>query len=484
MSRPGRGLRRLPLRVRLVAGFAAGMLVVLTGAGGFVYWRVQYALDLRLDEDLAAQSAALARALRTDTDPLAALASLSAAAKDDQVLDEQGRVLAAGSTGAAALLTPAQATTATSRTVHASRGSILSGKGRHLRIEAVPATVDGAPVVAVAAVRLDQRDEALRELLGQLTLANLVALLVASAVGYRLARAALAPVEAYRSRAAEIADGATGVRLDVPDGPDDEVRRLGQTLNDMLTAQERSAERQRQFIDDASHELRTPLTLLAGEVELALRRPRTAAELEDALRRIGTDTARLVALADDLLTLGAQGTNTAARDRILVGPLLDRAAARAQALLPAGSVRTVRAQCPYGLALTGDEALLARALGNLVDNAVRHGDGAILISARRHQCVELGVQDSGPGMPVDFLSRATRRFSKASPSRAGGSGLGLSLVEAISEAHGGQLRICTNGRHHPTHAVSPLLDGLPCRHTATGTTVTLLLPGSAPRDAE
>jgi two-component system, OmpR family, sensor kinase len=93
--------------------------------------------------------------------------------------------------------------------------------------------------------------------------------------GYLLARAALQPVERYRTEAARIAAGATGVRLAVSDTAHDEVARLGHTLNDMLTALETALERERRFINDASHELRTPLTLLSTELEPALRRPRT-----------------------------------------------------------------------------------------------------------------------------------------------------------------------------------------------------------------
>ena len=469
--------RRLPLRVRLVAGFATAMLVLLTAAGAFVFWRVRYALDLRLDEDLRAHSSELVRAVEGAADPTA-LAFLPGLAGEDQILDRQGRLLARSDSGATSLLTTAQVSEAAAHSVQLSRGSILKGDTPHLRIKATPAMAGGVPVVVVAVVRLDQRDEALRELLAQIAVANLVSLVIASAVGYRLARAALAPVEAYRTRAADIANGATGVRLDLPPGPDDEVRRLGQTLNDMLDAQDRSAERQRQFVVDASHELRTPLTLLAGEVELALRRPRSASELEEALRQIRTDTTRLVALADDLLTLGAQGSRTAVRHRLLVGPLLDQAAARGRALLPDGSGRAVIAECPDGLEVFGDEALLQRALGNLVDNAVTHGAGTVHVSARAHAAAgvtELTVHDDGPGMPTDFLPLATGRFAQASAARGGGTGLGLSLVEAIAVAHGGRVRLCANGTHHQAPGDAEPFDAAPCAHAARGTTVTLLL---------
>ncbi|HVE25276.1 MAG TPA: hypothetical protein VNC22_07730, partial [Sporichthya sp.] len=228
--------RRVPgLRIRLVAGFAAVMLVVLAGAGAFVFWRVRYALDLRLDEDLAAQVSDLSSAVAAHPgDPGAAMRAVPAGDRLDLLLAVDGSVLAA-SPDPAAVPPPAAPPAAvleraTREPVHYGRGTLWSARGEHLRMVAFP--LAGGPArVGVSAVRLDQRDEALRELLLQLALANLLALGVASLVGYRLAHAALAPVERYRAQAEQITAGATGVRLDVPEDADDEVTRLGRTLN-------------------------------------------------------------------------------------------------------------------------------------------------------------------------------------------------------------------------------------------------------------
>ncbi|MGI5239898.1 histidine kinase dimerization/phospho-acceptor domain-containing protein [Dactylosporangium sp. CA-139066] len=323
--------RRLPLRVRLIAGFAVAMLVVLTGAGAFVYLRVQYALDRRLDADLTAQSDAVTAALRDGTLGPRNPAVVSGGVY--QVLDPTGTILQA-SPGLAGrpLLTAGQVAAAMRQPVRTDRGTLLPISTEPLRVLASPlypgaATPAGKPAIVVVAVRRDQRDEALRELIAQLALANLAALAVASLVGYRLARAALDPVERYRAQAARIAGGATGVRLDVPAG-DDELARLGRTLNDMLTALDTALERERRFVSDASHELRTPLTLLAAELELALRRPRPAEELEEALRAAATDTAGLITLADSLLAVGVQpapGPATPVTDlAVAVAPIVQR----------------------------------------------------------------------------------------------------------------------------------------------------------------
>ncbi len=467
---------RLPLRVRLIAGFAAAMLVVLTGAGAFVYLRVRYALDLRLDEDLAAQSTPLTAAARAGT-PLSA-AARTGPGEYWQLLDSTNHVLAAGpGLPRGSLLNPDQLDRALRRPVRAERGSLLPISDHPLRLYAVPVRpgawpVAGQPAVTVAAVRRDQRDEALRELIGQLALANLAALAVASLVGYRLARAALAPVERYRAEAARIAAGETAVRLAVP-ATDDEVARLGGTLNDMLTALESALQRERQFIHDASHELRTPLTLLSTELELALRRPRTTAELERTLRAAAADTADLIALADALLALGVpavpDGTAPGVDVSALAAGLVDRHRAGA----PEG---TLRDRITPGLPARGDPTRLGRVVTNLLDNALRYGAPPVTVSVDRADgLVRLTVHDNGPGMDPAFLPHAAERFRRADTSRTSpGTGLGLSLVEAIVRAHHGELRICSAGAHHRIGAVF----AGPCRHPPDGTTVTVLLPAA------
>jgi signal transduction histidine kinase len=467
---------RLPLRIRLVAGFAAAMLLVLTGAGAFVYLRVQYALDLRLDEDLAAQSTQL-RAAAGTAQPGTGL--LLPPGQDYQLLDSRNRVLeAAPDLTGPSLLRPKELGAALRAPLREDRGNLFPISGRPLRILAVPlhsGAPPTGPAVALVAVRLDQRDEALRELIGQLALAHLAALAIASVVGYRLARAALTPVERYRTEAARIAAGATGVRVAVPAGSHDEVARLGRTLNDMLTALETALDRERRFVSDASHELRTPLTLLSTELQIALRRTRTPAEYEETLRRATADTHDLIALADTLLAVGTTHDPVAyARTRVDVTTLLEDLTGRYR------SGGAMRLQAQPGLAAPGDAAQLRQVVTNLLDNAVRHGAGTITIDATRAETgVRIAVHDEGPGMEPAFLSRATERFARADTARTSpGTGLGLSLVETIVRGHGGQLLICSNGLHHL--ASDGGCAAADCTHPESGTTVTVVLPGGEP----
>jgi signal transduction histidine kinase len=286
---------------------------------------------------------------------------------------------------------------------------------------------------------LGDRDELLRTLLVLMSVLGPVALLLATYAGYRLAGAALRPVESMRREAAEISAATSARRLPLPESRD-EVRRLGQTLNEMLERLDAGLHRERRFVADASHELRTPLALLKTELELSLRRPRTPEELEGALRSAAEEVDRLARLAENLLLLersqsdGAplQRTSLPARD------LLETVAGRFEA-----EGRGLEVDAAAGLVLSGDRLRLEQALGNLVDNAIRHGSGRVLLTARRDgDAVVLGVADEGSGFPPEFAERAFERFSRADEARsAGGAGLGLAIVDAVARAHAGSASV-------------------------------------------
>lgn len=453
------------------------MLIVDVAAGAFVFWRVQVALDRRLNDDLRSNTTDLRQAairLR----PAQALESLEGRAREAQLLRADGAVLASGPgiSPGRTLITAEQARRASRADLETGHGYLFSKRGKHVRVLAMPISGNGMAAVAVTAVVLDQRDEALRELLAQLAIANLSALAIASLVGYRFAHVALDPVERYRAQAEQISHGDTSVRLDIPPGPPDEITRLGATLNTMLDELERSAQRQKQFVDDASHELRTPLTALAAEIDLTQRRPRTVEEHEDALQRLAIDTTNLINLAETLLTLGTLGS-VPPNDDIPATQLLDAAAQRAGSQLASTRSRPVTLRVADGITVHADKHLIDRALGNLVDNAVIHGEGPIVLAAeRRPYATIMTVHDNGSIDP-GFLGQAAERFRQGETSRStAGAGLGLSLVDGIAAAHNGQLRVCSGGHHHSQPTANAQIAGIACEHDERGTTVSLLLP--------
>jgi two-component system OmpR family sensor kinase len=232
-----------------------------------------------------------------------------------------------------------------------------------------------------------------------------------------------------------------GRRLPQPEG-DDEIARLARTLNDMLARLEAGLERERRFAAEASHELRTPLALLKAELELALRRPRSAEELRAAIASAAEETDRLAALAEDLLVLARsdEGELRLNEKAVPARPLLETVARRfAPRAEEAGVALDVDA--PEALAARGDVARLEQALGNLVDNALRYGAGTIRLAASGQDgSVLLSVSDEGQGFAEDFLPRAFERFSRPDGARASdAAGLGLAIVEAIARAHGGSV---------------------------------------------
>ena len=182
------------------------------------------------------------------------------------------------------------------------------------------------------------------------------------------------------------------------------------------------------------------MALLRTELELALRHPRSRAELEDALRSAAEETDRLTALAADLLLI-ARSDQAALQlhpERIstqdVLTELVGRFSARAAEL-----GRSIEIADGLDVVFTADAKRVDRALGNLVENALVHGKGTVtLFAVRRGDGLELHVRDEGTGFPPGFAARAFDRFSRADEARSrSGSGLGLAIVQTIAAAHGG-----------------------------------------------
>jgi signal transduction histidine kinase len=285
----------------------------------------------------------------------------------------------------------------------------------------------------------EDRAETLRSLRDELLIAGPIALLLATLAGYGLAGLALRPVESMRRRAAAISAERPGERLPVPQTRD-EVERLGETLNAMLARLEAALVRERTFVADAGHELRTPLALLRTELELALRHGEGVEELRQALRRSSEEVDRLAQLAEALLLIARsdQGQLALQVEELEPADLLDSIVTRFEWRAKEAG-RPISASAAPGLRLRGDRMRLEQALGNLVENALRHGEGEVTLSAAGQDgVIDLHVRDQGDGFPADFISEAFTRFARPDQDRArAGSGLGLSIVRTIAEAHEG-----------------------------------------------
>jgi heavy metal sensor kinase len=431
---------RIPIRLRLTLVFAAAMAVVLTAMGAFVYSLVASDLSASLDRELRSRAQDLS-ALVERNGSLERTGSpfIEHGETFAELLAPDGRVLDATPTiGTFRLLDDAELERAGAGPTFVNRNSV-PGLDEPARMLAVPVDRDGRRLVLVAGATRENRSETLSSLRDAFLIGGSIALLLSAVGGYLLAGAALRPIEAMRRRAAEISATSLDERLPVPSA-NDEVTRLGQTLNAMLERLEDGLERERRFVSDASHELRTPLAMLRTELELALRRARSREELEQSVRSAAEETDRLSRIADDLLLLARaeQGKLLLRAEPTDLFDVLETVRTRfgARAELEGRPLSVDVDDSPVARV---DRLRLEQALGNLVDNALRHGEGAITITAAtRDSTAELHVLDEGPGFPDGFGNKAFEPFSRATPS-GDGSGLGLAIVATIVRAHDGHV---------------------------------------------
>ena len=410
----------------ILAAFLAVLLaLVIVGAGIDVL--VGRHLHRSLDRSLrqravdVAQLSASAPALLTT--PGALDTSIGAQQISVEVVDRHGRIVAR-SLALGGRVLPVQPLW---------QKVIASGSGRYaaaelggddLRVYVAPLADAGGPAaggaVAVAASTHDL-NATLADVHLVVLLAALAAAAAAAAALALLMRPALRPLGRLAGAAAEIErTGDPRLRLPQPE-TDDEVGRLGRTLNEMLAALERSRDAERRFLADASHELRTPLTALVGNVSYLARHGAN----DELVAELEHDARRLARLADDLLALSREESAPAPEEEVRLDEI---------AREPGG----VDVVAPAPVTVRGDRAALERALANLVENARLHGRGRIVVEAGvADGLARLTVTDEGAGVAADEAERVFERFRRGSD-HGRGAGLGLALVRATAERHGGR----------------------------------------------
>jgi signal transduction histidine kinase len=256
---------------------------------------------------------------------------------------------------------------------------------------------------------------------------------------------ALRPVEKVRRAAEQITAAELGRRVEAS-GSGDEIDRLATTLNTMLARLEAAQLRQRRFVSDASHELRSPVSSLRQNAEVALTYPGQVLP-EEFAATVAAESERMATMIDGLLLLARADEDTL---RVLATAMdLDDIALR-EVTRARGADRLAVDSSGIGAAqVSGDEAMLSRALRNLVDNALRHAATRIAVSTYldsdgRCPLAVVAVDDDGSGVPESERARIFERFVRLDESRSrdsGGSGLGLAIVAEIVSAHGGSVRV-------------------------------------------
>lgn len=435
---------RLPIRVQLAATLAVAMSVVFILTGLFVYLRVDSDLDRAIDDGLRSRADDVAALVAQADSGLAEGDSARLTESEEafaQILLADGSVLDATAGASLPSLDLSEI-----RALDAPRifdGREVSGIEGEARLLARPVDAQGMRLVVVVGGTTSDRSEALQGLLRAFAIGGPIAVLLTSGVGYLLAGLSLAPVEAMRRRAEQVTLARSGDRLPLPEA-DDEIRRLGMTLNAMLARLETSFERERAFVADASHELRTPLTVLKAELEVTLRGGGFDQEVGESLSTAIEEVDQLSRLAEDLLLIARSqdGELALKLEPTDVRELLETVCQRFRKQAEAHG-RAIELEAPEGLQAEIDPLRIRQAIGNLIDNALRHAEGSVLVRAGNGgEELMISVTDQGAGFPRDFVESAFERFTRVDPARGrGGTGLGLAIVQAIANAHGGEAHI-------------------------------------------
>jgi heavy metal sensor kinase len=338
-------------------------------------------------------------------------------------------------------------------------------RGRNEQLPVRVAIARSMTLRIAAAYPVDEVQSVIDDFLRTLMLVVPGVLLISILGGWFLSKASLHPVDEITRSAKDITASNLSRRLPVPK-TDDEIRRLSETLNDMISRLESSFGQIRQFTADASHELRTPLTILTGEIELALRTRKTPGEYQDVLSSALQEVLRLSRVVEYLLLLSRadMGQMVLEKERI---NLTDMLADLADAATVLGAPKNIYITYRHTetLMIEGDQAKVYQIFLNLVDNAVKYTPEGGLISITIHRdgrFAEVRVRDTGIGISAEHQKKIFDRFYRVDRARSrelGGAGLGLSIVQWKVEVHGGTIRVESEPGQGSTFIVRlPLLE--------------------------
>ncbi|CAM8649116.1 BaeS Signal transduction histidine kinase [Acidimicrobiia bacterium] len=287
------------------------------------------------------------------------------------------------------------------------------------------------------------------------------------AVGWLVSGRMLRPIGEIAATVRQIQASDLSRRIDLG-GPEDELRRLADTFDNMLGRLDEAFEGQREFIHEASHELRNPLAVIRTNLEVTLADPDASAdELRRTAEIVQRSTERMARLVDDLLVYARKGTLSLERDPVDVAGLVRDATEEFLAPAEAAGVQLIAESLP-GLWVIGDRLALRQAVANLLANALRlsPADTTVRVRAGREgPWVWMAVEDEGPGIDPADHDRVFQRFWRGDVRQGreqGRSGLGLTIVRQIAEAHGGEVKLVSTLGHGAAFALwLPALPGAP-----------------------
>ena len=311
-----------------------------------------------------------------------------------------------------------------------------------------PIVQGGETVFIVQVARsIIERNRTLQSLATTLGVASVIVVLLAFVVGWTLSGITLRPINRITQAAQEIGEKRDFTRRVDYAGPEDEVGHLANTFNKMLSRLqdayekvEYSLEMQRNFVADVSHELRTPLTTLRGNLGLLRRKP-TAEMQDDILVDMVDESDRLIRLVNDLLLLArADAGRSLAKERISIQPILEESIRQAQQL---NAARNIASNIAQNISILGDRDALKQVMLILLDNALKHSDGEINITAHKMGAqVQIRVQDYGSGISLEEMEHIFERFYRGGEAPVTpGFGLGLPIAKTLVEGMNGEIEI-------------------------------------------
>ena len=307
----------------------------------------------------------------------------------------------------------------------------------------------------VAASLSGERDD-VSEAVQLATLVLISVLLIASALAWVVAGRILAPLRTLDETARSISE--TDLTRRIPVSGNDEIAELARTFNAMVDRLDRAFASQRAFVSDASHELRTPITIVRGHLELLGDDPE---ERRETIALVTDELDRMSRFVNDLLLLAkAERQDFLRIEEVELGALTDELLEKATGLGPRKWALEGRAEAR----IQADRQRLTQAIMGLAQNAVQHtvdGDAVWIGTGVDAGEVSLWVRDSGPGIPREDQVRVFERFARAAASRrrSEGAGLGLAIVRAIAEAHGGRAELASMPGAGSTFTVVVPMDG-------------------------
>ncbi|HEY9151378.1 MAG TPA: ATP-binding protein, partial [Anaerolineales bacterium] len=288
-----------------------------------------------------------------------------------------------------------------------------------------------------------------------LLLGSLIMLIIAFLGGLWLADRAMHPVKMITHTAQNIGESDLSRRINLRGH--DELAELANTFDNMLSRIEIAFDRQRRFVADASHELRTPLTITNLEINQALAKPRSTAAYQRTLQTVNAENERMMRMVNDLMTLARMDSGQAILqfEKLDLSDVALEAVERMSSLAERQHITLETTDLPE-LIVNGDRQYLIQMISNLIENAIKYsGSGQTVrvetasISNNKKEFASLRIVDTGPGIPPEHLPHLFDRFYRVDQARTQdddasaptGSGLGLSIVSWIVEAHGGKINV-------------------------------------------